>query len=162
MSHWWLVFFVCFELDFLLVIVEFAPCRMEFEDREPDQTLLSALERYGSVSFGSNWGAAVHPELVANLGKFRRYDFKSLRDLLRVVRNKRNHFREMPQELQQLLGPLPEGFYRWAWASLGFDKMVCSGFVVTLGVLTGWWRFKGGDSMLMIQGSLEACFLAAL
>jgi serine/threonine-protein kinase/endoribonuclease IRE1 len=88
------------------------PCRVEFEDREPDQTLLSALEGYASVSFGSNWGAVVAPELVANLGKFRRYDFKSLRDLLRVVRNKRNHFREMPQELQQMLGPLPGGFYR--------------------------------------------------
>ena len=30
----------------------------------------------------------------------RRYDYTSLRDLMRVVRNKRNHFREMPQQLQ--------------------------------------------------------------
>lgn len=51
-------------------------------------------------------------ELVANLGKYRRYDYRALRDLLRVVRNKRNHFREMPESLQQLLGPLPTGFYR--------------------------------------------------
>ena len=41
-------------------------------------------------------------------------DYTSLRDLLRVIRNKRNHFREMPQSLQQLLVPMPSGFYRCA------------------------------------------------
>lgn len=40
----------------------------------------------------------------------RRYDFTSLRDLLRVIRNKRSHFREMPASLQALLGPIPHGF----------------------------------------------------
>jgi serine/threonine-protein kinase/endoribonuclease IRE1 len=51
-------------------------------------------------------------ELVGNLGRYRRYDYTCLRDLLRVVRNKRNHFREMPDSLQQLMGPLPNGFYK--------------------------------------------------
>lgn len=32
-----------------------------------------------------NWGGAVEPELVANLGRYRRYDYTSVRDLLRVV-----------------------------------------------------------------------------
>lgn len=41
-----------------------------------------------------------------------RYDYSCLRDLLRVVRNKRNHFREMPENLQQLMGPVPDGYYR--------------------------------------------------
>lgn len=61
---------------------------------------------------GTNWGAAVDVELITNLGRYRRYDYTCLRDLLRVVRNKRNHFREMPDSLQQLMGPLPNGFYR--------------------------------------------------
>lgn len=88
------------------------PLRVENEDREPDPTLLHALESYSSAAVGANWGASMDAELVANLGKYRRYDYRALRDLLRVVRNKRNHFREMPESLQQLLGPLPTGFYR--------------------------------------------------
>jgi serine/threonine-protein kinase/endoribonuclease IRE1 len=58
----------------------------------------------------ANWGARVDARLIANLGRYRRYDFTALRDLLRVVRNKRNHFREMPPDLQAELGPFPEGF----------------------------------------------------
>ena len=88
--------------------------RVENEDREPDPTLLNALESFSAAAVGSNWGAALDVELVANLGRYRRYDYTCLRDLLRVVRNKRNHFREMPESLQQLMGPLPNGYYRWA------------------------------------------------
>ncbi len=89
-----------------------AGCRVENEDREPDQSLLSALEAYAVSAIGTNWGAAVDADLIANLGRYRRYDYTCLRDLLRVIRNKRNHFREMPELLQQLLGPIPDGFYR--------------------------------------------------
>jgi len=40
---------------------------------------------------------------------FIRYNYNSLRDLLRAIRNKKNHFREMPLEVQELLGSVPEG-----------------------------------------------------
>lgn len=43
-------------------------------------------------------------------GKYRRYNYASLRDLLRVIRNKHSHFRELPLDLQERLGPLPHGF----------------------------------------------------
>jgi hypothetical protein len=45
-------------------------------------------------------GAVLPVELIANLGRYRRYDYGAVRDLLRVIRNKRNHFREMPPGLQ--------------------------------------------------------------
>lgn len=91
---------------------------MEFEDREPDQSLLTALETFRHAAFGpgaaaNNWGAVVDGELIINLGRYRRYDYSSLRDLLRVVRNKKNHFREMPESLQRAMGPVPEGYYRY-------------------------------------------------
>ncbi len=38
--------------------------------------------------------------------------YTSLRDLLRVVRNKRTHFYEMPPEAQKQMGPFPAGFLR--------------------------------------------------
>lgn len=42
--------------------------------------------------------------------RYRRYDYTALRDLLRLVRNKRSHFRELPQALQRRMGPLPETY----------------------------------------------------
>lgn len=78
-----------------------------------DQTLLHDLEAVSQKALGqSAWTNALDPDVVANLGKYRKYSGSSLRDLLRVIRNKHNHFREMPPGLQQKLGPLPEGFLR--------------------------------------------------
>ena len=78
-----------------------------------DQSLLQHLEALCEEAVGgSDWATALGPEVVANLGKYRKYNGSSLRDLLRVIRNKHNHFREMPLDLQHKLGPLPEGFLR--------------------------------------------------
>ena len=78
-----------------------------------DQSLLHQLEALSEEAVGGrDWATALGPEVVANLGKYRKYNGGSLRDLLRVIRNKHNHFREMPLDLQQKLGPLPEGFLR--------------------------------------------------
>ncbi|KAG2484704.1 hypothetical protein HYH03_016532 [Edaphochlamys debaryana] len=138
--------------------------RIENEDREPDQSLLEALESHARVALAGpgpapgdawaeppqastaaspataallaalaplpNWGAAVPSELVANLGRYRRYDYTSLRDLLRVVRNKRNHFREMPPSLQAMLGPIPGGFLRFFTAR--FPRLLLAVYVFGL------------------------------
>ena len=77
-----------------------------------DRTLLSSLEAQAPQATGGNWAAGLGPDFLANLGRYRRYNVASLRDLLRVIRNKHNHFWELPEELQQQLGPLPEGFVR--------------------------------------------------
>lgn len=88
--------------------------RVEMEDREVDQSLLQQLEATAEDALGgSDWATALGLEVVANLGKYRKYSSSSLRDLLRVIRNKHNHFREMPLSLQDQLGPLPEGFLRY-------------------------------------------------
>ena len=79
-----------------------------------DQSLLQRLEAVSEEALGgADWATALGPEVVANLGKYRKYNSSSLRDLLRVIRNKHNHFREMPPSLQDQLGPLPEGFLRY-------------------------------------------------
>lgn len=79
-----------------------------------DQSLLQQLEAVSGEALGrADWSTALGPEVVANLGKYRKYNSSSLRDLLRVIRNKHNHFREMPPSLQDQLGPLPEGFLRY-------------------------------------------------
>lgn len=60
-----------------------------------------------------DWLPLLDPLLVDNLVRYRAYRTTSLRDLLRVMRNKYNHFRDLPPELQRVLGPLPDGFFRY-------------------------------------------------
>lgn len=80
---------------------------------QADRALLNALEHAAYAALGGrNWSDKLDEELLQNLGKYRKYNPTSLRDLLRVIRNKHNHFRELPEELQQRMGPIPEGFYR--------------------------------------------------
>ena len=62
--------------------------------------------------------ARLDPDFLENLGRYRKYRPDSLRDLLRVIRNKHNHFRELPEPLQAKLGPMPEGFLRCATCAI--------------------------------------------
>ncbi|KAE9614571.1 hypothetical protein Lal_00012248 [Lupinus albus] len=84
--------------------------RVELEDRETDSDVLNALESIATVALGVRWNEKVESAFLSNIGRYRRYKFDSVRDLLRVMRNKLNHYREMPQEIQELVGPIPEGF----------------------------------------------------
>lgn len=42
--------------------------------------------------------------------KFRQYNGVCLRDLLRAIRNKKHHYRELPQDVMRSLGTLPDEF----------------------------------------------------
>ncbi|XP_044482789.1 serine/threonine-protein kinase/endoribonuclease IRE1a isoform X2 [Mangifera indica] len=84
--------------------------RVELEDRETYSNLLRALESIASVALGTKWNERMEPLFIANIGYYRRYRFDSVRDLLRVMRNKLNHYRELPKEIKELVGPVPEGF----------------------------------------------------
>lgn len=84
--------------------------RVELEDREINSDLLKALESTAPVALVTKWDEKMEPAFLNNIGKYRRYKFNSVRDLLRVMRNKLNHYRELPLEIQEILGPVPEGF----------------------------------------------------
>ncbi|MFS8034228.1 putative protein kinase IRE1 family [Helianthus anomalus] len=84
--------------------------RVELEDREVSSIILGALESKGSIALGGKWDEKMEPEFIANIGRYRRYKYNSVRDLLRVIRNKLSHYRELPNEIQELLGSVPEGF----------------------------------------------------
>lgn len=74
--------------------------RVELEDRECDSVLLRELESKGSVALGGKWDEKMEPEFINNIGRYRRYKYNGVRDLLRVIRNKLNHYRELPKEIQ--------------------------------------------------------------
>ncbi|VFQ93594.1 unnamed protein product [Cuscuta campestris] len=93
-----------------LAFLRDASDRLELEDRETGSVILKALEGTSRVSVCGTWDSKMDPILLKDIGRFRRYKFDSVRDLLRVIRNKSNHYRELPTDIQELLGPLPEGF----------------------------------------------------
>ncbi|KAK4858274.1 hypothetical protein QYF36_013707 [Acer negundo] len=84
--------------------------RVELEYRETYSALLKALENTASVALGTKWNEKMEPIFITNIGHYRRYRFDSVQDLLRVMRNKLNHYRELHKEIQELVGPVPEGF----------------------------------------------------
>ncbi|XVF18161.1 hypothetical protein REPUB_Repub10bG0188500 [Reevesia pubescens] len=84
--------------------------RVELEDREAASGILKALESIAPMALGGKWNEKMEPAFIANIGYYRRYKFDSVRDLLRVMRNKLNHYRELPKDIQELVGPVPEGF----------------------------------------------------
>ncbi|XP_076945133.1 serine/threonine-protein kinase/endoribonuclease IRE1a-like [Bidens hawaiensis] len=84
--------------------------RVELEDREAGSIVLGALESKACVALGGKWDEKMEDAFIANIGRYRRYKYNSVRDLLRVIRNKLNHYRELPSEIQELLGSIPEGF----------------------------------------------------
>jgi len=84
--------------------------RVELEDRENESELLNALESTATLALTGKWdGKMEEAAFIDNIGCYRRYTFDSVRDLLRVVRNKSHHCRELPREIKELLRSNPEG-----------------------------------------------------
>lgn len=47
------------------------------------------------------------------MNSYRKYDFRSIRDLIRLVRNKLSHFHEIPKEIRVHVGKTPEQFVEY-------------------------------------------------
>ncbi|XP_051215987.1 serine/threonine-protein kinase/endoribonuclease IRE1 [Lolium perenne] len=82
-------------------------------EKTTETDLLNALESIGHEAFGGKWREKLDDGLVADMGRYRKYNFESTRDLLRLIRNKSGHYRELSADLKELLGSLPEGFDRY-------------------------------------------------
>lgn len=57
-----------------------------------------------------DWREHITVPLQTDLRKFRSYKGGSVRDLLRAMRNKKHHYRELPPEVQETLGSIPDDF----------------------------------------------------
>ncbi|KAL9811359.1 putative serine/threonine-protein kinase/endoribonuclease IRE1b IRE1 family [Arabidopsis thaliana] len=114
--------------DMRLSFLRDASDRVELENREEGSQLLAALESTAAVTLNGRWDEKLDSIFLDNIGRYRRYKFDSIRDLLRVIRNKLNHYRELPKELQELLGSVPEGFERYF--SSRFPKLLIQVYTV--------------------------------
>ncbi|XP_055769283.1 serine/threonine-protein kinase/endoribonuclease IRE1-like, partial [Salvelinus fontinalis] len=80
-------------------------------EKEPtDSTMVVRLEKAGRAVVRTNWRMHISVPLQTDLRKFRTYKGNSVRDLLRAMRNKKHHYHELPAEVQETLGEVPEGF----------------------------------------------------
>ena len=83
------------------------------EREEEGSRVLCALEAHAKRVVGAGWDRKLPVELIEDMAKYRRYKFQSLADLLRLIRNKRHHYGELPDALQNEIGFSPASFVRY-------------------------------------------------
>ncbi|KAM8945730.1 serine/threonine-protein kinase/endoribonuclease IRE1 [Pelodytes ibericus] len=75
-----------------------------------DGPIVKQLEKGGRFIVKMDWREHMTVPLQTDLRKFRSYKGRSVRDLLRALRNKKHHYRELPLEVQETLGSVPDEF----------------------------------------------------
>ncbi|KAI8989133.1 hypothetical protein BD414DRAFT_486154 [Trametes punicea] len=93
-----------------LTFLQDASDRFEIMCRDPKDANLVALETGAYEVVGPDWHSRLDKLFIENLGKFRKYDGRSVQDLLRALRNKKHHYQDLPDNVKRLLGSMPEGF----------------------------------------------------
>ena len=91
-------------LDFLVELSDF------LEHEQADAPIVIAVETNAAAVVGRNWDRRLDQALLEDMGKYRKYDTCSVRDCLRVIRNKRNHFNELTESMREIMAPMPSGF----------------------------------------------------
>ncbi|KAJ2077053.1 bifunctional endoribonuclease/protein kinase ire1 [Coemansia sp. RSA 988] len=96
----------------------------------------AAVEAMGDAVAGRSrprrivWDRRLDPHLRRDLGKFRKYDGTRLRDLLRIIRNKKNHYQDMPMSLRETLGDIPDGYLHYFESRFPYLLLHCYYFVL--------------------------------
>ncbi|XP_059166098.1 serine/threonine-protein kinase/endoribonuclease IRE1-like isoform X2 [Physella acuta] len=80
------------------------------EKEEEDCVLVQKLEEQGMVVTRGDWRKHICQYLQEDLRKFRTYRGDSVRDLLRAMRNKKHHYRQLPEPVKMSLGTVPDEF----------------------------------------------------
>ncbi|GAB1733180.1 hypothetical protein NU195Hw_g3722t1 [Hortaea werneckii] len=81
-------------------------------------------------------------QFVDTLGKQRKYSGNRLLDLLRALRNKKNHYEDMPEDVKRRVGPLAGGYLSY-WSNR-FPRLLMSCYeVIHEAGIQGNDRFKG-------------------
>ncbi|PYI15815.1 hypothetical protein BO99DRAFT_405575 [Aspergillus violaceofuscus CBS 115571] len=115
----------------------------EFEPRDPPSDALLCLESVASRVMGPDMDflRLLPRDFKENLGKQRKYTGSKVLDLLRALRNKRNHYNDMPEHLKAHIGGLPEGYLNFWTVRFPSLLMSCHSVIVEL-KLTRIDRFK--------------------
>ncbi|KAK0346065.1 bifunctional endoribonuclease/protein kinase ire1 [Friedmanniomyces endolithicus] len=114
------------------------------DDYAGDSFDLRLLEdRVGDVIGGrSDFLAKLDRQFVDTLGKQRKYSGNRLLDLLRALRNKKNHYEDMPTEVKARVGPLAGGYLRYWTDRFPLLLMTCYEVIHQAGIQESD-RFRG-------------------
>ena len=82
----------------------------EKEKRDPPSEALLELEKCAPNTVRYDFLKHLGKDFVESMGKQRKYTGSRLLDLLRALRNKKNHYEDMSDKLKKEVGPLPEGY----------------------------------------------------
>jgi serine/threonine-protein kinase/endoribonuclease IRE1 len=103
----------------LMFLCDFSD-RLESEVADDDGNMSSAcialqlrVERSAAKVVGTSWAISLDESLVSNVQRFRTYDPSSIRDLLRLIRNKHHHYDELPLELKTAMGSNTDGLMNY-------------------------------------------------
>lgn len=96
------------QLQFMLA----ASDRLEVESQQAD-IVVRYEDMMREKRLTLHWDRKLDHELLNNLKCYRKYNYNAARDLLRVLRNKANHYYDLPPEVQNSLGSLPDGFMNY-------------------------------------------------
>lgn len=115
----------------------------EFEPREPPSDALLHLESIAPRVLGPEMDflRLLPRDFKESLGKQRKYTGSRMLDLLRALRNKRNHYNDMPAHLKAHIGGLPEGYLNFWTVRFPSLLMSCHSVIADLD-LTQIDRFK--------------------
>lgn len=118
-------------LQFLLDCSDRVECEPE------SSSLRLALERsdLAPLIVSLDWSQLLDQSLIDNLGRYRKYAFDSIRDALRVIRNKKNHYADLPTDVKEMLGPLPHGFLAYFTTRMPLLLMYCYAFICNYAVI---------------------------
>ena len=78
--------------------------------------------------------AKLDRSFVDTLGKQRKYSGYRVLDLLRALRNKKNHYEDMPEDVKKRVGPLSEGYLNFWCNRFPRLLMACHEVVLELGL----------------------------
>ena len=112
-----------------MLFLKDASDRLEIE--KGSAPIVREVEQRASKIFGSSWMELLSPTVRNELesSKFRKYKTRLVRDLLRVVRNKAHHYRDLPEEVQLDFGVYPDeyvSYFQRRFPMLSFSYLTCS------------------------------------
>lgn len=102
--------------DFSRILGFFQDVSDRVEKEQLGNPILMALENNSNHVVQGDWRLLIDFEVAVDLRKYRNYRGESVRGLLRALRNKKHHYRELSPEAQASLGELPDKFTEY-WLS---------------------------------------------
>ncbi|KAM0674733.1 Serine/threonine-protein kinase/endoribonuclease IRE1 [Gurleya vavrai] len=85
---------------------------LEFKSEE-SKKVNNRLERNKKKVFINKWNNYIDQEVIEEMQEHRYYNFTYMKELLRVIRNKGRHFKEMPENIKKYYVSFPDGYVNY-------------------------------------------------